>query len=55
MVVVVAFIRNNKTLCWDQVLKFENFFYIHEVTGFLQWPGEVGRADMMTLFYRESN
>lgn len=53
MVVVVDFFRNNKTLYWDQVLKFENFFYIHELTGFFQWPGEVGRAAVMTLFYRE--
>lgn len=55
MVVVVAFFRKNKTLCWDQVLKFENLFYIHELTGFLQWPGEVGRAAVMTLFNRERN
>lgn len=55
VVVVVAFIRNNKTLCWNQVLKSEIFFHTCELTGFSQWPGEVGRAAMMTLFYKEKN
>lgn len=53
LVVVVAFIRKNKTLCWDQRLKFVKFFCIYELTGSSQQPGEVGRAAMMTLFYRE--
>ena len=54
MAVAVAFIRKNKTLCWDQVLKFAEFFHICELIGSSQQPGEVGRAAMMTLFYGES-